>query len=318
MAIAKGSSLTVEDKLKQSNESLKHPKVVLVEIYSSSGDVYHPWSLSQLPRGPRDIYNARAAAKKVFKLRIWNGSFEEQDEVWVILGKAKKEAKFSELKFMRDFKMYPSLSVVLSSESQLDDAVNFCTTPKEYSVFIIDPTVNIFNDNISLTVTNYRNLKLENPSTGQALVFLSPLLMHQKKDWKIYSRFANCLVTENPEISALLACGTDEEKAIVDGFKRNVPYAILLRCFIHYKKNMEEHLENRWFSKEWKKLFLDEIFGVQNRDKKFCGLVDCSSEEEFDQRISALKSAWNAREDNMSELYFRKWFITEKVNILEI
>ena len=76
-------------------------------------------------------------------------------------------------------------------------------------------------------------------------MFLGPLLMHQKKDWKIYSRFANCLVTENPEISALLACGTDEEKAIVDGFKRNVPYAILLRCFIHYKKNMEEHLENR-------------------------------------------------------------------------
>ena len=65
-------------------------------------------------------------------------------------------------------------------------------------------------------------------------------------------------------------------------------------------------------------MFLDEIFGVKNSDKKFCGLVDCSSEEEFDQRISALKSAWNAREDNMSELYFYKWFITEKVNILEI
>ena len=94
--------------------------------------------------------------------------------MWVILGKAKKEEKFSELKFMRDFKVHPSFSVVLSSERQLDDAVNFCTIPKECSVFIIDPTVNIFNDNISLTITNYRNLKLENPSTGQALVFLGP------------------------------------------------------------------------------------------------------------------------------------------------
>ena len=113
----------------------------------------------------------------------------------------------------------------------------------------IDPTFDIFNDNISLTVTTYRNLKLENPSTGQAPVFLGPLLMHQKKDWKHYSRFANCLVTEKPEISALLACGTDGEEAVVDGFKRNVRYAIFLRCFTHYKKNIEEHLVNRGLAK---------------------------------------------------------------------
>ena len=70
-----------QDKLKQSTESLKNPKEVLDEIYSSSGDVYHARSLNQLPRGPRDIYNARAAAKKVFKPSTWNGSVKEQDEV---------------------------------------------------------------------------------------------------------------------------------------------------------------------------------------------------------------------------------------------
>ena len=148
--------------------------------------------------------------------------------------------EFSELKFIQDFRLHPSFSVVLSLERQLDDVVNFCTNPEEFNVFSIDPTFNIFNDNISLTVTTYRNLKLENPSTGQAPVFLGPLLMHRKKDWKTYSRFANCLVTEKPEISALLACGTDGEKAVADGFKKNVPYAIFLRCFIHYKKIIEE------------------------------------------------------------------------------
>ena len=97
--------------------------------------------------------------------------------------------------------------------------------------------------------------------------------MHQKKDWKTYSRFANCLVTEKPEISALLACRTDGERAVVDGFKRNVPYAIFLRCFIHYKKNIEEHLENHGFRKDLNKFFLDEIFDIENSDKKLCGLV---------------------------------------------
>ena len=62
---------STQDKLKQSTESLKNPKEVLDEIYSSSGDVYHARSLSQLPRGPRDIYSAQAAAKNVSKLMEW-------------------------------------------------------------------------------------------------------------------------------------------------------------------------------------------------------------------------------------------------------
>ena len=64
--------------------------MVLDEMYSSSGYVYHARSLSQLPRGPRGIYNARAAAKKVFKSSAWNGSVNEEDKVRVILEKAKK------------------------------------------------------------------------------------------------------------------------------------------------------------------------------------------------------------------------------------
>ena len=143
----------------------------------------------QLPRSPRDIYNAQAAAKKVSKSSTWNGSFKKQDGMWVILEKAnKEEVEFLELKFILDFRMHPSFSVVLSLERQLDDLVNFCTNPKEFSVFSTDTTFNIFNDNISLTVTTKRNLKLENPSTGQAPVFIGPLLMDQKKDRKTYSR----------------------------------------------------------------------------------------------------------------------------------
>ena len=108
----------------------------------------------------------------------------------------KEEVEFSKLILIQDFKVHPNFSVVLSLERQLDDVVNFSTNPKEFSVFSIDLTFNIFNDNISLTITTYRNLKLENPLTEQALIFLDPLLMLQKKDWKTYSRYANCLVTE--------------------------------------------------------------------------------------------------------------------------
>ena len=144
---------STQDKLKQSTEGLKNPKEVLNEIFSSSCDDYHARSLSQLPRGPRDIYNARAAAKNVFKSSTWNGSVKEQNEVWVILEKAKKEKmEFSDLKFIRDFTVHPNFSVDLSLERQLHDAVHFCTSPKEFSVFSIDPAFDRFNGNISLTL----------------------------------------------------------------------------------------------------------------------------------------------------------------------
>ena len=58
--------------------------------------------------------------------------------MWVILEKAKKEeVEFSELKFIRDFRMHPSFSVVLSLERQLDDAVNFCTNQKNLACLVL-------------------------------------------------------------------------------------------------------------------------------------------------------------------------------------
>ena len=55
--------------------------------------------------------------------------------------KGKERVEFSELKFILDFRLHPSFSVVLSLERQLDDLVNFCTNPKEFSVFSIDPAL---------------------------------------------------------------------------------------------------------------------------------------------------------------------------------
>ena len=92
--------------------------------------------------------------------------------MWVILEKAKKEEVESPaIKFIGDFRVNPSFSVVLSLERQIDDVVNFRTNPIEFTVFSTDSTFNIFNDSISLTFTTYRNIKLENPSTKQDQYF---------------------------------------------------------------------------------------------------------------------------------------------------
>ena len=118
-----------------------------------------------------------------------------------------------------------------------------------------------------------------------------------------------------PETAALIACDTDGEKAIIDGFQRSAPYAIFLRCFIHYKRNIEEHLKKYRFSAESKQLFLEEIFGKQENTIKFWELIDCSSDDEFDEKLKSLKTLWDARELALSEKpTFHEWFITEKVD----
>ena len=76
-------------------------------------------------------------------------------------------------------------------------------------------------------------------------MFIGPLLMHQHKDWKTYSRFANSLIAEKMELDALLACGTDGEKALIDEFQLNFRFATLLPCFIHFRGNIKTELKNR-------------------------------------------------------------------------
>ena len=58
---------STRDNLKESTESLKNLREVLDKIYSSSGDVYDKIFLIYLPRGLRNIYDARATAEKVSK-----------------------------------------------------------------------------------------------------------------------------------------------------------------------------------------------------------------------------------------------------------
>ena len=167
--------------------------------------------MNELPRGPSDLYNARHAAKKVTlsdpHLLSNQGIASENssDTIWMLLQKAKRDESIAKSSiFTRECRVHPEFPVVLASDRQLEELVQFSTDPQEFSIFCADPTFNIFEENISLIVTTYRNLKLENKARNQPPVFIGPLLMHQHKDWKTYSRFANSLIAEKMELDALM------------------------------------------------------------------------------------------------------------------
>ena len=179
--------------------------------------------MNELPRGPSDLYNARYAAKTVtlsdpHLLSNQRSTSENSGAtMWMLLQKAKRDKSIAKLSiFIRECRVHPDLIVVLASDHQLEESFRFSINPQEFSIFCADPTFNIFEDNINLTVTTHRNFKLENKAANQPPVFIGPLIMHQRKDWKTYSTFSNSLIAEKMELDALLACGTDGEKTLID------------------------------------------------------------------------------------------------------
>lgn len=60
-----------------------------------------------------------------------------------------------------------------------------------------------------------------------------------------------------------------------------------------------------------------EIFGKQEDDTLYAGLVDCDSPEEFDSKLQALEDEWNTREKDAGRpkksTTFYEWFRKEKV-----
>ena len=123
--------------------------------------------------------------------------------------------------------------------------------------------------------------------------------------------------TAKPDLQGIVACGTDGEKALIDGFKRNLRFALFLRCFIHFKDNVKKEMTDRGISSEAKIQYLTEIFGKQEGTSKYTGFVDSDSAEQFDSRLESLKSEWEEGKtvcgNKTKNQTFFEWFTREKV-----
>ena len=159
-----------------------------------------------------------------------------RETMWMLLQKTKRKESIAKSSiFTGECREHPDFLAVLALDRQSEELVQFCTNPQEISIICADLTFDVFEDYISLTVTTYRNLKLENKATNQPTAFIVALLMNQHKYWKTYSRFASSLITERMELDALLACRTDGEKSLIDRFQRTFRFVTFFRCFIHFQ-----------------------------------------------------------------------------------
>ena len=78
----------------------------------------------------------------------------------------------------------------------------------------MDPTFNL--EEFSVTPTVYRHLLLHNPHTKQSPLLLSPILVHQRKQFYSYNYFSSTLNGLTQELTSVKPIGTDGEKKIVN------------------------------------------------------------------------------------------------------
>ena len=122
-----------------------------------------------------------------------------------------------------------------------------------------------------------------------------------------YQSFFSSLIKLQPEIIGLKAYGTDGEKPLLNALEMCFPNAISLRCFIHKKKNIEEHLKGS--SAVVIKEIVSDIFGIQDGEVFNSGLVDKESEEAFDVSLGRLYKRWEKLAPG-----FHKWFVAHQAN----
>ena len=105
-----------------------------------------------------------------------------------------------------------------------------------------------------------------------------------------YQAFFSSLLKYEPRLCDLKAYGTDGEAALTAALESCFPHAVSLRCFIHKKNNIEEHLKG--CSSAVKKEIVRDIFGSQEGEILSTGLVDCDSEQAFDVSLGRLHQRW--------------------------
>ena len=184
----------------------------------------------------------------------------------------------------------PEPMTVLCFDWSLSDLERFCTS-SHHMVLSVDPTFNL--GDFDETVTTYRHLMLTN-SSGNHPVMMGPLFIHQCKKFNTYHFFASSLVGLRPALTNLQPFGTDREQALSNAFQTVFTRAKHLRCFLHFKNNLEDRLKKLSLTKSVRNEFLGDVFGNPTEFEE--GLVDAEDEDCYEASLCSLQRVWDERE----------------------
>ena len=280
--------------LTEAATSLKPRKAY--KVFEEMGGVAECNSIGSMPRNCKQITN----------IRHKKSDPPPKDSLYEIMKNCVEDQSRSD-PFVRRIQAAPEATCVLATNRQLNDIEKFCTNKAQCSVLGIDPTFNL--GDFSVTVTIYQHLMLESKRSGKSLAMIGPMFAHQKKEAGTYHAFASSLVGLKYSLSNVQCIGTDGEIAIYNGFKLAFPNCKHIQCFLHTRRNIVYKLTEIGLPAAE---FIREIFGFQNGTHFTSGIVDSRSEIEFEEKLKKLKDIWCNREKaklKTETAQFYNWFV---------
>ena len=283
---------TMPSVMKKLKVESKHrtPKRALSFVSAQAGGIMEASSAGALPRNRQQVKDIRRANKQ-----------HEPDPLFAIMLMCKSN---DDNAFVRYVNAAPFPMVVLAYDYTLHDIERFCTHAEAFSVFGIDPTFTL-----DVTITTYRHLILQSRSNpnGKSPVMVGPIFVHMRKDFSTYHFFASSLVSLKPEIANLKAFGTDGEAALEKALSTTFPAAVHVRCFLHFKGNIENKLRELGLPSTVSKEIVCDIMGRASALEH--GLVDAKDQDELEVLLGAVKSRWGELEKPYNNPpQFHSWF----------
>ena len=196
--------------------------------------------------------------------------------------------------FVRDVKAAPEPMAVCFSDWQIQDMKRFCTNPDEFTVVCADTTYNL--GEFYVTPLSYKHIMLEDIRTGKPPLLPGPVLVHQQMKFTSFNYFASSLIDADKSLRYVQAFGTDGDTNLSDALSHCFPFATVLRCFIHFERNLHGKLRELNIPKKIADEYVRDVMGFRIGDTYQKGLVDCVSVREFDQQLARLETVWNERE----------------------
>ena len=209
--------------------------------------------------------------------------------------------------FVRTVTAVPFPMMVLAFNYTLDDLVRFCTGQK-HCVFGVDPTFNLGNFDVTVTTYQHLLLQLKDDQSQKSPTLLGPIFIHVCKDFAAYHFFTSFLVGQRPQLRSIKAFGTDGESALENALESSFVGAQHVRCFLHFKGNIEHKLNELKIPTSIKEEIVKDVMGSPSQLQH--GLVDAKSVEQLDSLLLKFKARWNELEQPYnSPPFFHTWFV---------
>ena len=230
------------------------PKFAICETLSSCGGLASASSAGVLPRNRQQASNLRRRTDESSEPLFG----KKKDPLFALMSMCKEsKGKSTEDHFVRIVTGAPEPMTVLSFDWSLNDLERLCTGD-QHTILSVDPTFNL--GDFDVTVTTYRHLMLTNSSSSHP-VMMGPLFIHQCKKFNTYHFFASSLVGLRPALRNLCAFGTDGEQVLSNALQTVFSGAKHLRCFLHFKSNLDDRLEKMHIPKSVRIKFHRDVFG---------------------------------------------------------